>query len=329
MPEKRKTINLPALPKSWNHLSTRELEQVNLLMRRKQQQMNTTDPDIADRHFKLKCFLLLTGLKFIKRTAMDDKDEVIYLLRRRGIKHCMEKIPMRSWQVNQWIDSCLSFLDNPQKRTVAPYTTIRLYGKKFKGPAGLMTNLTYHQYSRAQMQLSSYWETLKLIETLIDKNASGSAIKAQMKNLKMYQCRFLSTLFNESYIEKQIQKEGKVIKVNRRVWVYDELQTEKNEWRFKKVSAKMFPVMLQFFQSVQTHFSFIFPDLFTEGESTPKTNILHMEAHTVNALMKYQGFKDTETVYQTDSFRILEILDTMSKDAKQIEEMNRKMKSKK
>lgn len=329
MPEKRKTIKLPALPKSWNHLSTRELEQVNLLMRRKQQLMNTTDPDIADRHFKLKCFLLLTGLKLIKRTAMDDKDEVIYLLRRRGIKHCMEKIPMRSWQVNQWIDSCLSFLDNPQKRTVAPYTTIRLYGKKFKGPAGLLTNVTYRQYFSAQNLLSGYWNTLKLIDALIEKNASRAAIAEQMKRVQEYQCKFLSTLFTPSYIEKETMKEGKTIKMNRRVWMYDQSQIEKNSWRFRKASIRMFPVMLQFFQSVQLYYSYIFPDLFTTGNGAKKGDVLQMEVDTVNAIMKYQGFKDYNEVYDSESVRILGVLNTMSKDAKQIEEMNRKMKSKK
>lgn len=328
MPKKRKTIKLPALPKSWNHLSTREMEQVNRLMRRKQQMLRYIDADAADRQFKLQCFLLFSKLKIVRRAVKDEKGEFVYLLRHRGLKHLFERIPMRSWQINQWIDGCLGFLDDPHKRTMCPYTYIHLRGKKFKAPSDLMTNLTYHQYSRAQTLLSSYWDTLKLIDTLIERNASSQAIQAQIQKIKSYQCQFLSTLFNESYIETETEKEGKTIKVNRRVWMYDELQTDENEWRFKKVCNQMFPVMLQFFQSVQSYFSIIFPDLFTTGKSINKANVLHMEAHTVNAVMKYQGFKDTDAVYQSASFRILEILDTMSKDAKQIEEMNRKMKSK-
>ena len=329
MPEKRKKIHLPALPKSWNHLSTEELEEVNHLMRRKQQALQTTDSDTVDRRFKLQCFLYLTGLKLLKRTAMDDKDEVVYLLRRRGITHLFERIPMRSWQVSQWIDSGLSFLDDSQKRTMSPYQFVRVRGKKFKAPADLLTDLTYQQYSSAQTLLSGYWNTVKLIDTLIERNASRAAIREQLKKIHEYQCKFLAALFTPSYIEKEAVKEGKTIKVHRRVWIYDQSQINENAWRFRKVSSRMFPVMLQFFQSVQLYFSYIFPDLFTTDKGAGSKDMLTIEVETVNAVMKYQGFKDYKEVYESDSVRILGVLNTMSKDAKQIEEMNRKMKSKK
>lgn len=330
MPERRKKIQLPALPKSWNHLSTREMEQVNLLMRRKQQMLRyaDSDTDASDRHFKLQCFLLFSGLKIVRRAVKDDKGEFVYLLRRRELKYLFERIPMRSWQINQWIDGCLGFLDDPHKRTTCPYTYIRLRGKKFKAPSDLMTNLTYHQYSTAQTLLTGYWNTLKLIDTLIERNASRSAIHLQMAKVRSYQCQFLSALFNPSYIEKETVKEGKTIQVNRRVWLYDSSQTKENEHLFRSVSDRMFPVMLQFFQSVQTYFSYIFPDLFTTGKGVEGKDILKIEVETVNAVMKYQGFKDYNEVYDSESVRILGVLNTMSKDAKQIEEMNRKMKSK-
>lgn len=329
MPEKRRTIQLPALPKSWNHLSSAELEQVNLLMRRKQQMLRTTDEPLADRDFKLHAFLLLSGLKIVRRAVRDEKGEFYYLLRRRGILHLLERIPMKSWQINQWIDYCLQFLDTPQKRTKSPYSFIRLYGKQFKSPSDLMTDITYQQYSSAQNLLSEYWNTVKLIDTLIERRASRLAITEQMKKIQMYQCQFLSVLFTPSYIEKETMKDGKTIRMNRRVWLYDQSQIKDNEWRFRHVSGRMFPVMLQFFQSVQTYFSFIYPDLFTTAKGSEGKDAVKMEVETINAVMKYQGFKDYSEVYNSESVRILGVLNTMSKDAKQIEEMNRKMKMKK
>lgn len=328
MPDYRKKIQLPALPKSWNHFSTQEMEQVNLLMRRKQQMLRYSEPETADQHFKLQCFLLLTGLKVVRKALLDEQGEFVYLLRRRGITYLLERIPMRSWQITQWISSCLSFLDDPQRRTVSPYTTIRLRGKEFHAPEDLLTNLTYLQYTSAQTLLSGYWKTVQLIDVLIERNSSKTAIHEQMKKIEMYQCRFLSALFTPASIEKETVREGKTIKVNRPVWLFDYAQIKENEKYFRRASGRMFPVMLQFFQSVQLHYSTIFPDLFTTGKGESKGDAMKMEVETVNAIMKYQGFKDYNEVYDSASVRILGVLNTMSKDAKQIEEMNRKMRSK-
>ena len=303
MPKTRKKIQLPALPKSWSHLSTEELEEVNRLMRCKQQAQQTTDPCIADRRFKLQCFLYLTGMKLLKRTVVDDKDEIVYLLRRKGISHLLEYIPMRSWQISQWIDSGLSFLDNPQKRTMSPYQFVWVREKKFKAPADLLTDLTYQQYSSAQTLLSGYWNTIKLIDTLIEQNALRVAIREQLKKIYEYQCKFLAALFTPWYIEKETVKEGKTIKVHHRVWIYDQSQIKENAWRFRKVSSRMFPVMLQFFQSVQLYFSYIFPDLFTTDKGAGSKDMLTIEVEMVNAVMKYQGFKDYKEVYESDSVR--------------------------
>lgn len=328
MAERRRTIYLSALPKSWNTLSCKELEAVNKLMQERQRMSLSGDTDAADRHFKLQCFLLMLNLRITKRVVETESGELVFLLRKRGLSSLLGSIPMRAWQINQWIDSELSFLDEPYGRTRSPYTVVSLYGKKFKAPSSLLTDVTYQQYTGAQNLLTGYWDTLKLIEQLVSNRATSKAVAIQTKRLEEYQCRFLSALFTPSSIEEESVKSGSRVVSKRRVWVYDQRQIDENAWLFRRASHRMFPVMLQFFQSVQVHFSRIYPDLFTPGKKSSGSDMLKMEVETINAVMKYQGFKDYAEVYESESVRILGVLNTMSKDAKAMDEMNRKMKTK-
>ena len=49
---------------------------------------------------------------------------------------------------------------------------------------------------------------------------------------------------------------------------------------------------------------------------------------TINAVQKYAGFNSPQTVYDQNSVFIFKFLDSMAEEAKQIEDMNRKMKTK-
>ena len=329
MTQKRKTISLPPLPDSWNKLSSQELEEVNRLMVKRQELSETFGEEVADRDFKLKCFLLFTGTKVRRRTAKDKDGSFVYLLRRYGIRHLCERIPMRSWQVNQWIDAKLSFLDEPYKRIATPYTMIRLYGKKFKAPTDLMTNVNHHQYLSAQNLITKYWDTLKMADVLIGRKASRTAIAAQIKQIRSIQCKFLATLFTPQSLEVEVIREGRYVrKTKNKVFIFESGQIEANAWRFRHSANKMFPVMLQFFQSVQNYFGEIFPDLYTNRKDSKGRNYLQMEVEMINSIMKYQGFSSYQDVYESEAIRILGVLNTMSKEAKAIEDMNEKMRRK-
>ena len=49
---------------------------------------------------------------------------------------------------------------------------------------------------------------------------------------------------------------------------------------------------------------------------------------TLNAVMKYQGYSDPQQVYDANLPIILDTLNTMAKEAKEIEKMNSKIKKK-
>jgi hypothetical protein len=321
-------IHLPALPDSWNRLSTEELEEVNRLYKRKEAMAAEGDEERADRLFKLKCFMLFLGLKIVRRTVTDENGETVFLFRRKGIRHLFERIPMRAWQVDQWIDQKLGFLDNPFARTVTPYGIIRLRmgTLRLKAPKDVMSDVSFAQYQSAQNLLIMYWDAQKVLQTLVRRKSTHAAIRMQLRRMKQARCRFLATLFNESVRETGEIREGRYLrKCKRRVWSFNSGQIQKNARWFSMVEARMFPVMVQYFQSVQEAYARMYPELFTpNGKKNGRQNPIKIEVEMINNIMKYQGFSDYDAVYDSEAVRILGIMNAMAKEAKEIEKMNQK-----
>ena len=101
-------------------------------------------------------------------------------------------------------------------------------------------------------------------------------------------------------------------------------------WRKQMVSLpEMFHICFQAYQTAVGYYAQVFPLLFNGGgKSDPLRDALTNETETLNSVMKYQGYSSPEEVYAADLPNILTVLNTMTKEAKQIEEMNRKVKNK-
>lgn len=321
-------IHLPALPDSWNRLSTRELEEVNRLYIERNIEV---EEEQSERLFKLKCFMLFLGLKIVRFTTTDENGDTVFFFRRKGFVHRFERIPMRAWQVNQWIDQKLGFLDKPFGRTITPYKIVRLRMGTLclKAPKDVMSDVTFAQYQSAQNLLIMYWETQKVIQTLFRNKSSRTAIRMQMRRMEQVRCRFLATLFNESVRETGEIREGRYMrKYKRRVWSFYSGQIQKNARWFRPVEGRMFPVMVQYFQSVQEAYARMYPELFTSnGKKNGIYSPIKIEVEMINNIMKYQGFDDYDAVYDSEAVRILGIMNAMAKEAKEIEKMNQKYKT--
>lgn len=327
MSKRKKTINLPALPSSWNELSTEQLEGIARIRARLAVLM-ATDEKRGASEFRLQVFLLLGGFKVMHKAYKNDDGTFTYILRRRGIKPllCMERLPFQHWEISYWIDQFLGFLDEPTERTLPPYKFIRRYGRRFKCPEVLMTDITYQQYSAAQSYLVDYWDNVKLLETQLTDGATKKAIKATNRNISEARANFLATLFVSSSLQVQVGSEAEVRRVHRKTWTYDAIQAEQNVRYFRRRSKVLFTVMSQFFQSVQAYYKISYPDLFTSHGGGSEKDPLIMETDTLNAIKKYAGFKDYQSIYDSNSVFIFGVLNNMSKEAKAIEDMNAKMK---
>lgn len=93
----------------------------------------------------------------------------------------------------------------------------------------------------------------------------------------------------------------------------------------------LFHICFQVYQTaMQNYYPSVYPLLF--GGSSSKSDPLHTalsgEVDTINAVMKYQGYNDPQQVYDANLPIVFGTLNTMTKEAKEIEKMNQKIKRK-
>ena len=327
--EKLKRIDLD-FPHSWDELTGKQMEEIHRMKRSAiQKAQGSTDPEKAVNEYKLLVFLYLAGLKVRKRAYKKDDGTFIYIVRRKGLKHLFEEIPMESWQVAQWITDLLGFLDEPNTRLEAPYDTFRVGFKQWKAPDSQLTSLTFEQYNHAQQYLVAYWDTRQAAEETLKNGGTRKAVKHLFKQSEQYKAMFLATLIIPPVRQTQHVDENGSYKVNRVAYVYHSSYGEKNWKRFTgKRWEYVFEVLVQFMQSCLEEYRNKFPDLFTTHKGGEEQDFIVLEANKMNAIKKYGEFKNYQDIYNSNTFFIFGVLSNMCQEAKQIEEMNRKMKSK-
>lgn len=95
-------------------------------------------------------------------------------------------------------------------------------------------------------------------------------------------------------------------------------------------AAVIFHICFQCYQTALTYYAAVYPLLFNDdGKNSKMQDALQGEVGTINTVMKYAGYAEQQQVYDSNLPFILDILNTMTKEAKQIEAMNAKIKSKK
>ena len=339
---KRKDINL-IVPRSWNECSTEQLEQLSELAIRRDmaRQLGETE-DMSEREYKLHAFLLLAGLKPECHTEWDEGEAVYWFPLRRSTwwKRMFGKkleVPIRPWQMSQFIDKHLGWLDDPYNRLKAPYDIVEVptcrvrvlgfplwpFGKlKLQGLSDRMMNVTYRQYIDMENTLRQYWIVQKLASKLVDdENASKEAIKNQLNNLDTLRRLFMAIVLSPSRHVVEEQHNGMTVKCDKITFAFDESQVDENRELFTpRQVARMFPVLLQFYLSVQKHFATLYPQLYVhrDNEGPDKVpDFMRLEIESMSTIMKYQGFADYRAIYDSDAVHILRVLDNMALEAKE------------
>ena len=325
--EKIRRIDLD-FPHSWNELTGKQMEVIHGLRHKAiRRAVQLGDEEKAVNESKLKVFLFLAGLKVRKRAYKKEDGTFVYIVRRNGIKHLFEEIPMESWQVAQWIKDLLGFLDEPNELLEAPYEYFRIGLKKWKAPETQLTSLTFEQYNHAQQYLVAYWDTRQTAEEMLKDGGTRKSVKHLFKEANQYRAMFLATLIIPPVRQTQHVDENGSYEVNRTAYVYHSSYGEKN---WKKFTGKrwelVFEVMVQFVQSCLAAYRDKFPELFTTHKGDDGSDFIVLEANKMNAIKKYGEFKSYQDIYNSNAFFIFGVLNNMCSEAKAIEEMNRKMK---
>ena len=91
----------------------------------------------------------------------------------------------------------------------------------------------------------------------------------------------------------------------------------------------LFHICFQVYQTAVAYYAAVYPLLFSGGgKSDPLQDAITGEMGTINAVMMKANYSSQQEVYDSNLPFILDILNTMAKEAKEIEKMNAKIKSK-
>lgn len=91
----------------------------------------------------------------------------------------------------------------------------------------------------------------------------------------------------------------------------------------------LFHICFQAYHTAVLYYEKAYPLLFgSSSKSQEYTDALKGESGTLNAVMKYMGYSSQQEVYDSNLPFVLDILNTMAKEAKEIEKMNSKIKKK-
>lgn len=313
-------MNFPAPPSDWNMLSKQQLRTIHELM----------ESGIGVSEYKLKVFLMLMGLRIVKRADKKEDGSFVYHFRRTGWKSrfSREEFGMEAWEVDYWIEKYLKFLDEPFRLIQLPFSHVRIGMTRYKAPDPLMVNLTYEQYGNAQRCLIAYWETSRMVESLKKNGATLEAVKHAQEEALQARAGFLAHMYVEPGWQLLDQRNQMTRISIKRVYNYCSVAAEERVEDFKSAPSWLFAVTYQLFQSCQAQYKKYFPFLFKEYSDTDGKSALVMEVGTINAVQKYAGFTNAQSVYDQNSMFIFKFLDSMAEEAKAIEEMNRKMKMK-
>lgn len=318
---RRQAVNFPAPPSRWDDLTEKQLRTVHELM----------ESGLTMTEYKLRVFLLLMGLEIVKRADKKDDGSFVYHFRRSGWLHRFDRkhFGMEAWEVDYWMEKYLKFLDEPFHLTQLPFTHVRIGATRYKAPDPLMVNLTYEQYGNAQRCLIAYWEASRMAESLKKNGASLEAVRRVEDDALQARAGFLAHLYTAPGWQLLDQRNQMTRIRLKRVYNYCSVTAEERVEAFKAAPKWLFAATYQLFQSCQAIYKRDFPFLFKEYSDTADgKSALVMEVGTINAVQKYAGFTDPQSVYDQNSVFIFKFLDSMAEEAKQIEDMNRKMKMK-
>lgn len=198
---------------------------------------------------------------------------------------------------------------------VLPETEMTVGGIVFSLPQVACNNLTWQQYRSMQAIAPQLFSEDITDEQTLDLQAQFLA-----------QC-LVPAKSPESTTDKFRPKN---------VFRYDAERAEQTVdfWK-EKLSAlnsqlsTLFHICFQVYQTAILYYEKVYPLLFSDsGKNDSLRDALTGEVGTINTIMKYAGYAEQQQVYDSNLPFVLDILNTMTKEAKEIEKMNAKIKRK-
>lgn len=303
-----KSIDI-AFPTCWDDLSTRQMEKLAgiYLLR------------LEKPYFCLKALLMLGGLRLLKTFSGDAISGLTYYVRRKGWRAWLmrERIPFSEIELSYWGRNTLSFLFEECDRMFFPYPYIRLRGRRFKGPEALCQDFTWRQYKWACDYLTLYRDEALLLDELARSSARRDELRKQQRVVRSARNLFLATIFTPS----RIMKDPETHRIGT-IYRFTTGQAARYHRRFNSVSDIQFRCILYFWEGVSHYLHDAYPLIYKEkGEEV--VDALKAEAQITETL-KRRGGLTTDEVYNEPYTHVLETLERLAYEAKEMEKISSK-----
>lgn len=211
---------------------------------------------------------------------------------------------------------------NFQDAMLLPQEDVVVDGIHFALPQLACNNLTWQQYRSLQgivpqiFQESISDEQTRQLQTeflghcLVPEQPQESADKFRPKRVFRY---------NEERAEQTVS-----------FWAARLADDSRNAHTYRNVETTvLYHICFQCYQTAVIYYARAYPLLFSgDDKQDPLRDALTGEVGTINTVMKYAGYSEQQLVYDSNLPFVLDILNTMTKEAKEIEKMNSKIKRK-
>ena len=221
-----------------------------------------------------------------------------------------------------------------QTLTSLPAETITILGKEYQLPQPLLANITYEQFNTCSHALDSCFRALAAATTVPEASPSGITFLSHIltplvstPDAPARRYEYLPELSEALAAQWQSQLEQEARLSHRHLWRFRRRSSPLTPHPSSLTSqlSALFPLLVLHFQSCLTRFKSMFPYVFTEGKGhTGAESPIVSELGTVNAIMKYQGYPSQQSVYQTNALLVFKVLDSMTREAKEMEKLKHK-----
>lgn len=321
-----------ALPRSWNQCTTDELETIAACIMKHSAMADRYHP-YDWQEVKAELFFLLTGVEIIstetKAAGTDNPDspgnpdDTAYLcrlvkkkerrsvLRRPWFRH-EQKAPefrLRTWQVQSWIDTQLSWLDD-EKQTLLlfPYKQL-VYTRRWQwrwpfrkkvwlAPSELLQDFTWRQYRHLQDYMELFIRQQNHLVKFARFKSNSRQVEETRQQMTATRNEFLKVLFGG----------GRVERINDIQW---------------QVILLWWSGMMHY---LKDHYPRCFKSAGKSKKQQRQPNPLELYTSIIATMQKYIGI-DEEKVNSQTFHIILEQLERIARENEEIEKMNRKHKS--
>ena len=207
-----------------------------------------------------------------------------------------------------------------------PVETLKVGRRMFALPQVACNNLTWQQYRSLQATAPQLFAEGVPEETILGLQAQFLAHCLVPRSIALLDTTGGSIRFRPhfEYRYNAEQAEGLV------KWWKKRLAGNNRKIRRSQLKAQsLFHICFQTYQTALLYYSFAYPLLFNgDSKDDQMRDALQGEVGTINTIMKYAGYAEQQQVYDSNLPFVLDILNTMTKEAKEIEKMNAKIKKK-